>query len=146
MDAGYIRLIILACLPFISTSVHAEGRVALVVGNAAYEHAGALANPVNDATDVAGALQELGFDVIAGNDLDKRNFDLKVRDFTRRLLKAEVGLFFYAGHALQVAGQNFLVPIDAKLDSERDLDFEAVKLDFVLRHMELDRDGKTSIV
>jgi hypothetical protein len=60
--------------------------------------------------------------------------------------KADVAVFFYAGHGLQVGGRNYLVPVDARLQSERDLDFDAVSLDFILKQVELDRDGKTSIV
>jgi uncharacterized caspase-like protein len=92
-------------------------------------------------------MKELGNDVVLGLDLDKRGFDAKVREFSRRLSAgADTGIFFYAGHGLQVAGRNYLVPIDAQLMNERDLDFEAVSLDFVLKQMELDREGKTNIV
>jgi uncharacterized caspase-like protein len=124
----------------------AQKRVALVIGNSAYVHAAALPNPVNDASDMAAVLAELGFTVILGLDLDKQQFDAKVRDFSRALAEADTGLLFYAGHGLQVAGRNHLVPIDAQLQSERDLDFETVSLDFVLKQMELEREGKTSIV
>ncbi|MDX2201525.1 MAG: caspase family protein [Hyphomicrobiaceae bacterium] len=124
----------------------AAKRVALVIGNAAYERAGPLANPGNDARDIAQALTDLGFETILGLDLSKRDFDGKVRDFSRALSGADAALLFYAGHGLQVAGRNHLVPIDAQLQSERDLDFEAVSLDFVLRQMELGREGKTNIV
>ena len=124
----------------------AQKRVALVIGNSAYVNAGVLANPANDAKDMAAALTDLGFEVILGLDLDKRSFDAKVRDFSRALSQADTGLLFYAGHGLQVAGRNHLVPIDAQLQSERDLDFEAVSLDFVLKQMELEREGKTNIV
>ncbi len=126
--------------------VAAEKRVALVVGNSAYVHANALPNPANDAADMAKALAEAGFDVILGLDLSKQAFDGKVRDFARALEKADVALFFYAGHGLQASGKNHLVPVDAKLQVERDLDFEAISLDFVLKQMELDREGKTNIV
>ena len=122
----------------------AQKRVALIVGNGAYQHASALANPRNDAQDIAAALSDLGFQVIAGIDLDKRGFDQKVREFSGALEGADVGLFFYAGHGLQVKGANYLVATDAKLDAERDLDFEAVKVDFVLSIME--REAKTNIV
>ena len=124
----------------------AQKRVALVVGNADYVHAGKLANPKNDATDMAANLKSLGFDVILGTDLDKRGLDGKVREFARALETGDAGVFFYAGHGLQVAGQNYIIPVDAKLESERDLDFGTVRLDFVLHQMELNRDTKTNIV
>jgi uncharacterized caspase-like protein len=124
----------------------AQKRVALVIGNSAYAHAAALANPANDAQDMAGVLSSMGFETILGLDLEKRAFDAKIRDFSRTLVAADTGLFFYAGHGLQVAGHNHLVPIDAELQSERDLDFETVSLDFVLKQMELEREGKTNIV
>lgn len=123
-----------------------ERRIALVVGNAAYTNAGVLANPANDAGDMANALRQLGFEVIAGADLDKRSFDSKLREFSRALPKADVALLFYAGHGLQISGRNYLVPVDAQLQTERDLDFEGVSLDFILKQMEIERDGRTSIV
>ena len=128
------------------TPAFADKRVALVIGNASYQTAGALANPSNDATDVAVELTSLGFEVILGVDLDKRGFDARIREFARQLEGADTGLLFYAGHGLQVAGQNYLLPTDAKLDRERDLDFESVRLDFILKQMEIDREGKTNLV
>src|SRR5215813_4948483 len=136
---------IVACLLLVVPAA-AEKRVALVVGNSAYAHANALPNPVNDAGDMAKALAEVGFDVILGLDLSKQAFDGKVREFARALEKADVALFFYAGHGLQASGKNYLVPVDAALRVERDLDFEAVSVDFVLKQMELEREGKTNIV
>ena len=124
----------------------AAKRVALVIGNSAYVQAPALTNPVNDAADMAKALTEAGFDVVLGLDLDRRAFDDKLRTFARSVDGADIAVLFYAGHGLQVTGHNYLVPVDASLASERDLDFEAVSLDFVLRQMEVGREGKTSIV
>jgi uncharacterized caspase-like protein len=124
----------------------AQQRVALVIGNSAYTQVNALPNPVNDANAVTAALKELGFEVLLGLDLDKRGLDVKIREFSQMLGKAEASVFFYAGHGLQVSGRNYLVPIDAQLQRERDVDFEAVGLDFILKQMELDREGKTNIV
>ncbi len=124
----------------------AEVRVALVVGNGAYVNTARLANPLNDARDIAAALKARGFAVVEAYDADKRKLDEAVRAFAERLTKADVALFFFAGHGLQVGLQNFILPVDAKLARERDLEFEAVKLEFVLRQMEIDREGKISIV
>jgi Caspase domain len=142
------RLLVLALVVqgFAVLPAAAAKRVALVIGNAAYTHAGALTNPVNDAADMATALTQFGFDVTLGLDLDRHGFDEKLRAFSRALESADTAVFFYAGHGLQVAGRNYLVPIDAGLSSERDLDFEAISLDFVLRQMEVGREGKTNIV
>ena len=114
----------------------ADKRVALVVGNSAYKHAGELTNPRNDAADVSAALKKIGIQVIEGFDLDKASFDRKVRDFANVLVGSDAGVFFYAGHGLQVAGQNYLVPIDAELKTAASLEFEMVRLDVVHRVME----------
>ncbi|MCB1514534.1 MAG: caspase family protein [Hyphomicrobiaceae bacterium] len=124
----------------------AETRVALVVGNAGYAHANILSNPINDARDMSAALKSVGFDVVEALDADRARLDSALRSFADKLAGADVALFFYAGHGLQVGARNYLVPIDAALARERDLEFEAVSLDFVLRQMEIDRDGKTTIV
>lgn len=124
----------------------AERRVALVIGNSAYVNANPLANPANDASDMAAKLENLGFEVTLGLDLDKQSFDAKVRAFSGTLENADAALLFYAGHGLQIGGRNFLVPIDAKLERERDVEFETVSLDFVLKQMELNREAKTNIV
>ena len=122
----------------------AQGRVALVIGNSAYRHAAPLANPKNDAADVAAALRKLNFRVIEGVDLDKAAFDRKVAEFAGALRGASVGLFFYAGHGLQVGGQNYLVPVDAQADTAAALDFQMVRLDLVQRTME--REAQTNIL
>jgi uncharacterized caspase-like protein len=126
------------------SSASAAKRVALVVGNSAYVDAGTLGNPVNDATDVAVALQKSGFEVIKAVDLDKAAFERKIRNFAAALAGAEVGLFFYAGHGLQVSGKNYLVPVDAKLEDATGLDFEMVQLDVIHRIME--RQTSTNIL
>jgi len=125
-------------------TAHAERRVALVIGNSSYQNTPELKNSTNDATDVAAALRRLGFDVSEGSDLDKRSMERTIRDFGLKLAGADVALFFYAGHGLQVGGQNFLLPTDARLASEGDVDFEALPLVLVLKQME--REAKTSVV
>jgi TPR repeat protein len=121
-----------------------ESRVALVIGNSAYQNTATLTNPRNDALDVAVVFKQLGFKVIEGLDLDKAGMDRKIRDFAEALTSAEVAAFFYAGHGMQVGGQNYLVPIDAKAASGSALDFEMVRLDLVQRTME--REAKTNLV
>ena len=138
------RIAFVFLLLMISSVAHAEKRVALVIGNSAYKHAGELANPKNDAIDTAGALKTLRFQVIEGYDLDKASLDRKIRDFAGALQGADVGLFFYAGHGLQVAGQNYIVPVDAELATTASLDFEMVRLDLVHRTME--REAATNII
>src|SRR5262245_34825783 len=119
--AGFCLSVIAACLLGLLTAAAlaqpaaAQKRVALVIGNSAYEHAGRLANPVNDATDMAAALRRMGIEVVLGLDLDKRAFDGKIREFSRALAGADVGILFYAGHGLQVGQRNYLIPIDAQL-------------------------------
>ena len=122
----------------------ADKRVALIIGNSTYQHAPTLANPGNDAGDMAAKLRTLGFEVVDGIDLRKRDMEKRIRAFADLLAGADVGLFYYAGHGLQVDGRNFLAPIDAELRSESDLDFEAVELDLVLKQMV--RNAPTSIV
>src|SRR6478609_3463937 len=129
-----------------SPAALADKRVALVVGNSAYRSTTPLANPLNDARDMGAALKSVGFEVVEALDADRRKLDGALRAFTDKLAGADVALFFYAGHGLQVGAQNYLVPVDAKLERERDHEFEAVKLEFVLRQMEIDREGKTTIV
>jgi hypothetical protein len=111
-------------------------RVALIIGNSAYQHTSKLANPSNDAADMARVLKFLGFTVIDGFDLDKAMFDRKIREFASALGGADAGVFFYAGHGLQVKGQNYLAPTDARLTTASALDLEMVRVDLVQRIME----------
>ena len=135
--------IVLLCL-CIGSAAHAGKRVALVIGNSAYQHAGELANTRNDAVDMAAALRTHGFQVLDGIDLDKAALERRIRDFAAALVGADVGVFFYAGHGLQISGTNYLVPIDAQLRSASALDFEMVRLDLVQRTME--REAPTNIL
>lgn len=113
----------------------AERRVALVLGNSQYRHAPALANPVNDARAMAAKLEYLSFEVVAGYDLTKMRTQEIVERFAKTVRGADIAVFFYAGHGLQVSGRNYLLPVDAALEDETSLDFEAVQVDFILRQM-----------
>jgi hypothetical protein len=99
----------------------AEIRVALVIGNGAYQNAPPLPNPRNDATDVAAAFKQLGFETILATDLDKNGMDDAAIPFARAARVADVAMFYYSGHAMQFGGVNYLAPIDAKLKDEDDL-------------------------
>ncbi len=123
---------------------HAERRVALVIGNSAYAHVPQLANPKNDAADMAKKLQELGFEVVVGEDLDLSSMRKTAREFTRKIEGADMALFFYGGHGLQVNGSNYMAPVDAQLMSYNDLDYEAFPMDMILTAME--RNTKVDLV
>jgi formylglycine-generating enzyme required for sulfatase activity len=113
----------------------AASRVALVLGNGAYQNAALLPNPAHDAADIARTLRQVGFDVTEGIDLDRRAMVERIRAFSRKLDHTEVALFFYSGHGLQVSGRNYLVPVDAKLERPGDLEFEMIDLGQVLQQM-----------
>jgi Caspase domain len=142
-----VRIIVIVCALLAvwpSSAAHADKRVALVIGNSAYQNTGELRNPSNDAADVTAALRRLGFQVTDGRDLDKRAMERSIRQFGLSLEGADVALFFYAGHGIQVGGQNHLIPVDARLAGEGDVDFETLPLSLVLKQME--REAKTSLV
>ena len=114
-----------------------QRRVALVIGNGAYEHAGRLANPPNDATLVAATLRQLGFEVKNGSNLTQREMKQRIREFGQTLrTNGGVGLFYFAGHGVQAKGHNYLVPVDADIQTEADLEDVAVDLNYVLSLMD----------
>jgi hypothetical protein len=121
-----------------------EGRVALVVGVAKYEHAPGLANTLSDARDMATSLKRLGFDVELLLDPNRSALEAAVRRYGDRSAGGDASLFYYSGHALEVAGRNWLVPTTANLNSERDLHFEAVDLNTVLE--QTDGSARVAIV
>ena len=114
----------------------AERRVAMVIGNSEYAHASTLRNPRNDASDIAETLKKLGFEVLVGVDLDQQRFARTVEQFARMLDDADVGLFFYAGHGVQINEKNYLVSTNAKLASEFLVSAETMELDAIVRLME----------
>ncbi|WP_458097828.1 caspase family protein [Roseomonas sp. WA12] len=114
-------------------------RVALVIGNSSYRSLGALANPANDAMLIADTLKQLGFALVGDGpqlNLDKPGFDRAVQRFGEALQGADVGLFYYAGHGLQIGGTNWLVPVSANPSGPRDIDFQMVDAELVLKQMQ----------
>lgn len=111
-------------------------RVALVIGNGAYESTAPLRNPVNDARDLGSALEQLGFEVIRAENQSLNEMKRAVREFGTRLASGAVGLFFFAGHGLQVDGVNYLIPVDAVIRSEEEVEYEGLDVGFVLAQME----------
>jgi hypothetical protein len=116
----------------------AETRVALVIGNGSYREVATLANPPNDARDVAAELRTLGFKVTLGVDLDQASMERAIAEFTLAAASADVSLFYYGGHGVQVAAHNFLIPVDAQLHSEEDIYKHSVNFDEVLKAQEGD--------
>ena len=117
----------------------AEKRIALVVGNSAYQNITRLENPRSDATLMADTLSSLGFTLVgerAQIDLDKTSLDNAVQNFGRQIQGADVALFYYAGHGVQVSGSNYLVPVSANPTREADVDFQMVDVNLVLRQMQ----------
>ena len=131
------RLLALLIAAFLATSpAHAagSGRVALIIGNASYSTM-PLANPVNDARLMAETLRAVGFEVIARENASKRDMELAILSFGEKLKNAGAGVFYYAGHGLQVRGRNYLIPVEATIETESAVRVEGVDVDLVLAEM-----------
>lgn len=126
--------------------LNAQGkRIALIIGNNNYEYATTLQNPVNDANSIAESLKALGFDVLHYTNLDQKGMKQAIDLFGEKLKTFEVGLFYYSGHGLQLNGYNYLIPTDAKLNSEGDAEYDCVDAGRVLSKMEASG-TKTNII
>ena len=126
----------------LSGQANAQGaagrRVALLVGNASYKES-PLSNPINDARAMAEVLKSRGFEVILRENTSKLDLERAVADFGEKLQQGATGLFYYAGHGMQVNGRNFLIPVDARIQSEQRVRLEAVDVDLVLEQMQAAR-------
>lgn len=132
---GIIFFLFFTLLSVNNTQVaQAQDRLALVIGNAAYGFS-PLKNPANDASDIATSLQKLGFTVILKKNVNIRDMEACIQDFGNRLKKGGVGLFYFAGHGLQVNGINYLIPIGARIDKESDVKYEALDAGRILDEM-----------
>lgn len=137
-------------LLLVATAVSADiidTRIALVVGNANYEHFGVLKNPTNDATDIAETLSAMGFEVTLLVDAGHRQLVEAVRDFGNSLAAdGGLGLFYYAGHGIEVGGTNYLIPVDADIAAEDEVEFSSVALDFVVGKMASARNANNILI
>jgi hypothetical protein len=117
-----------------------EIRIALIIGNSNYSSLGKLANPTNDANDMSKILSSLGFDVVAGTNLNKKQMLEKINLFDDKInnSKAEntVAVFYYAGHGMEVNGRNFVIPTDAEMKYQEDVEFDGIVLDKIISRME----------
>ena len=121
-----------------------ERRVALVIGNGAYREVPALANPLADAKAMSASLKRIGFDVVEGYDLGIDAMRTLIGTYASKIDGAKVALVYYAGHGVAVGGENYLLPTDAMLRSESDLDFRAMNMSLVLRQMQ--REARVNVV
>jgi uncharacterized caspase-like protein len=120
-------------------------RVALVIGNSKYASLLALPNPGNDAEDMAGTLKTLGFEVTLGIDLKRTEMEDMLIRFAREARGARTALVFYSGHGIQYQGENYLLPIDSRIDDETDLR-RLIKLQDVIGDMQNASDVRILIV
>jgi uncharacterized caspase-like protein len=126
--------IVASVLPVDAQGTREEPKIALLIGNSAYREA-PLRNSVNDVRAMAQTLRELGFTVLAHENTTKRVMETAILEFGRRLTDGGVGFFYYAGHGLQVRGRNYLVPVDAEIDSEAATRIAAVDVDLLLEQL-----------
>jgi hypothetical protein len=118
------------------SEVISGGGLALCIGNSDYKYAGSLDNPVNDANDMAAILQKIGYHVKLYNDLDQDEMRRAIDEFGNELKNYHVGLFFFAGHGIQAKGNNYLIPVDANIGSESEVEYTCVNAGRVLGRME----------
>ena len=116
-----------------TTAAAADRRVALVIGNSAYKNASTLANTINDSTAISNLFKSVGFEVvISRNDLGVVDFKRAVREFLLTAETADIAVVYYAGHGIEIGGNNYLVPVDARLGRDYDVDDEAVSLERII--------------
>ena len=123
---------ILAALLFLCSGAEAERRIALVIGNGAYQNVPHLPNPPKDAALIGKALAQAGFAVTLQSDLDHDGLIKALRAFARASDGVDWAVLYYAGHGIEMGGVNYLIPVDAKLETDRDVGFEAVPVDQVM--------------
>lgn len=138
-------LIILILFSISSAFAATEQRTALVIGNGAYS-SGPLKNPVHDASDMALSLQQLGFNVVLKTNADLQTMEEAMEEFGNRLKKGGVGLFYYAGHGIQINGINYLIPVGTKINKETDVKYKALDMGRILDEMANANNGLNLII
>jgi hypothetical protein len=129
-----------------ATSTSNQKRYALVIGNGEYLSS-PLKNPVNDAKDIGNELKRLGFDVMVHTNLTQNDMKKYMREFGNKLAANKgVGLFFFAGHGMQVNGENYLIPVDAKIEKEMDVELESVNLKRLMGEMDYAKNDLNIII
>lgn len=123
-----------------------EKRLALIIGNSAYQIGQTLKNPVNDAKLMAETLSDLSFEVIVRTDLGKQEMETAIKEFTKKMPGYNVILFYYAGHGIQIDGINYLIPVDAILQEKSDCRFEAVSINLVVEEFEKYPDNTNIVI
>jgi hypothetical protein len=129
-----------------SANANGAKRIALVIGNGAYTKAPPLKNPPNDARDMAATLRTLSFDVTSGINTNQRDMKRLIREFGQKLKSGGSGLFYYAGHGVQSKGRNYLVPIDADIQSEAEVEDSGVDASLVLNYMDDAQNGLNIVI
>ncbi len=127
------------------TSPPVERRTALVIGNARYKNT-PLKNPQNDAREMAATLKSQGFSVTLKLDANQEEMEEAISDFGRKLVEGGVGLFYYAGHGVQVDGKNYLIPIGATIKRQKDVRYKAVNANQILDEMGYARNGLNIVI
>ncbi len=122
----------------VKESSSAGKRIALVIGNGNYQadNLPKLANPTHDAEDIAKVLRGFGFEVIQKKDLSKEEMDTAITDFGRKISDSDAALFYFAGHGLQLKGRNYLMPVNAKIESEARVPYESIDVNLILDEMD----------
>jgi hypothetical protein len=121
-------------------------RVALVIGNSHYPLVGELKNPENDAKDMAEALRKLSFNVTLKLNADQEEMEIAIEEFGERITEESVALFYYAGHGVQMSGQNYLIPIQSRIKKAKDVRYKAVDLNMLIDAMFYAENGKNIII
>jgi uncharacterized caspase-like protein len=134
----FVVMLAVAVLSVVTSDPALAGRrVALIIGNTSYDHAGRLPNTTSDAQAMAALFKKVGFDaVVLRVDLGEREFKRTVRGFMGETNDADIAVIYYAGHGIEVSGKNYLIPVDAKLATEYDVDDETVSLDRMIQALQ----------